>query len=140
MYLPLLLPQSAHFLRLVIYDQKTGQIILRSSWKVREWMAIKMLAWRSAYMTPTRACTHTHAYTKNPLGRISCFFVETTINTEKETDFTSETLSSCSTNIGAPSYDQVCIIIHPYQHRRMSGFLFFLSFELYAFVSRPYFF
>jgi len=46
-----------------------------------------------------------------------------TINTKKETDFTSETLSSCCTNTGAPPYDQVCIIIHPYQHRCMSGLL-----------------
>jgi len=47
--------------------------------EVREWTAIKKLAWRSAYMPPTRVHTHTntHAYTKNPLGRIPCFFVVT---------------------------------------------------------------
>ena len=32
---------------------------------------------------------HTHAYTKNPLGRIPCFFVETNNKYQKETDFTS---------------------------------------------------
>ena len=75
-----------------------------------------------------QACKHTQTHTrihKNPLGRIPCFFVETNNKYQKETDFTSETLSSFSTNIGAPLYDQVCIIIHPYQHRRMSGFLSF---------------
>ena len=42
------------------------------------------------------------APTKNPLGRIPCFFVETNNKYQKETDFTSETLSSFSTNIGSP--------------------------------------
>ena len=83
---------------------------------------------------------HTHAYTKNPLGRIPCFFVETNNKYQKETDFTSETLSSFSTNIGAPLYDQVCIIIHPYQHRRMSGFLSFCRLNCILSFRDPIFF
>jgi len=86
------------------------------------------LAWRSAYRPRTRARAHTHTHTHTQKTLLVVFPVSSlrqTINTKKETDFTSETLSSCSTNIGAPPYDQVCIIIHPYQHRRMSGFLSF---------------
>ena len=83
---------------------------------------------------------HTHAYTKNPLGRIPCFFVETNNKYQKETDFTSETLSSFSTNIGAPLYDQVCIIIHPYQHRRKSGFLSFCRLNCILSFRDPIFF
>ena len=47
--------------------------------KVREWTAIRRLAWCSTYRPHTRAHTHKHtnAYTKNPLGCIPCFFIET---------------------------------------------------------------
>jgi len=47
----------------------------------------RRLAWRSVYMTPTRAHTHTHAYIKTPLGRIPCFFVVTNNKYQKRNPF-----------------------------------------------------
>jgi len=86
----LLLPQSTYFLRLVISWPKNGPdwpvIILRNSCTYtrfgRKWGSgrpSRRLAWRSSYMSPTRAHVHkhTHSYTENTLGRIPCFFVVT---------------------------------------------------------------
>jgi len=137
LYLPLLLLQSACFLRLVISWPKNGPdypaIILRNSctctrfgWKWGSGQPSRRFAWRSAYMPPTRAHTHTNTHTHTQKTLLAVFPVSSlwqTINTKKETAFTSETLSPCSTNTGAPPYDQVCIIIHPHQHRCLSGFL-----------------
>ena len=44
------------------------------------------------------------------------------------------------TNIGVPLYDQVCIIIHPYQRRRMSGFLSFCRLNCIHSFRDPIFF
>ena len=97
----------------------------------------------SAYRPPTRVHTHTNTHTHTQKTLWVVFPVSSlrqTINTKEETDFTSETLSSFSTNIGAPLYDQVCIIIHPYQHRRMSGFLSFCRLNCILSLRDPIFF
>ena len=74
-----------------------------------------------------RTHTQTHTHTQKTIWVV--FAVSSlwqTINTKKEIAFISETLSPCCTNIWTFPYDQVCIIIHPHQHRRMSGLLPFL--------------
>jgi len=97
--------------------------------KVREWTAIKKVClayW--LHVTHTRAHTHkhTHSYAKNPLGRIPCFFVVTNnkypkINHVHSRD--SRSLPRLYKYTSTPLHDQVCIIIHPHQHRRTSSFL-----------------
>jgi len=92
LYLPLLLPQSACFLRLVILWPKNGPhepaIILRNSFTYtrfgQKWGSgwpSRRLTRHSCYTLPTNARAHTHkhtnSYTKNPLGRIPCFFIVT---------------------------------------------------------------
>jgi len=125
-------------------DHHKELMYLHEVWpKVREWTAIKKARLHSAYRPPTRARTHTNTHTNTQKTLWVVFPISSlrqTINTKKETDFTSETLSSCSTNIGAPSYDQVCIIIHPYQHRRMSGFLSFRRLNCILSFRNPNFF
>jgi len=135
MYLPLLLPQSACFLRVVILWPKNGPdypaIILRNS------CTCTRFGWKWGSGRPSRnslgvvptcrphACTHTQTHTHTQKTLLVVFPVSSlwqTINTKKETTCTSETLSPFSTNIWTPPYDQNCIIIHPYQHRCMSGF------------------
>jgi len=103
----------------------------------------RRFAWSSDCRTPTRAHTHTNTHTHTQKTLWVVFPVSSlrqTINTKKETDFISETLSSCSTNMGTLSYDQVCIIIHPYQHRRMSAFLSFCRLNCILSFRDPNFF
>jgi len=122
-------------------DHPEELMYLHEVWsKVREWTVI---AWRSVYRTTTRAHTDTNTQTHTQKTLWVVFpasSLRQTINTKKETDFTSETLSSCSTNIGTPSYDQVSIIVHPYQHRRMSGFLSFCRLNCILSFRDPNFF
>jgi len=93
-------------------------------------------------MSPhARTHTNTHTHTQKTLWVV--FPVSSlwqTINTKTETAFTSETLSPCSTNMLAPPYDQVCIIMHPYQHRCMSGFLTFCPLNCILSFRDPNFF
>jgi len=103
-------------------------IYLYEVWpKVREWTAINKLVWFSGYMSPTRAHTHTQTYT---LIHKKTFWVVfpvsslwQTINAKKENAFMSQTPSPCWTSIWTTPHDQVCILIPPHQHIRMSGFL-----------------
>jgi len=139
MCLPLLLPQGACFPWLVILWPKNGPdypvIILRNSctytrfvWKWGSGRPSRRLAWRSVYMSPTRAHTHTctHTHTQKTIWVVfPVSLLWQTIYTKKEIAFISETLSPCCTNIWTPPYNQVCIIIHPHQHIRMSGLISF---------------
>jgi len=133
LYLPLLLPQSACFPRLVILWPKNRPhypvIILRNSctytWGLAESEGVDGHQEGSLGVVATcRPHARTHTQTQKTIWVV--FPVSSlwqTINTKKEIAFNSETLSPCCTNIWTSPYDQVCIIIHPHQHRRMSGLL-----------------
>jgi len=108
--------------------------------KVREWTAIKkarLVYWLHVVHMRTHTHKHTHSYTKNPLGRIPCFFVVTKNKYQKRNRvhfrdslsllykymYTS-TRSSLYYYTSTPTQMQV-------------WFPSFLSFELYTFLSRP---
>jgi len=93
LYLPLLVPQKRMFSAAGnVKTKKRARLTcnhleelmyLHKVWlKMREWTAINKahLVWW-LHVSHTRAHTHkhkhTHSYTKNPLGRISCFFAVT---------------------------------------------------------------
>jgi len=95
----------------------------------------------STYCPHARTHTNTHTHTQKTLWVVfPVFSLWKTINTKKETAFTFETLSPCFKNTWTPPYDQVCIIIHPYQHRCMSGFLSFWPFTRILSFRDPNFF
>ena len=62
-------------------DHLEELMFLHEVWpKVREWTAIKkarLVYWLHVAHTRAHTHKHTHSYTKNPLGRIPCFFVVT---------------------------------------------------------------
>jgi len=62
-------------------DHLEKLMYLHEVWsKVREWTAIKkvrLVHWLHVAHTRAHTHKHTHSYTKNPLGRIPCFFVVT---------------------------------------------------------------
>ena len=71
-------------------DHLEELMYLHEVWpKVREWTAMKKLAWLVSHVAHARAHTHKHtqAYTKNPLGRIPCFFVVTINEYQKRNRF-----------------------------------------------------
>jgi len=121
LYLPLLLPQSACFLRLVILWPQNGPdwpvIILRNSCTYtrfgQKWgsgRSSRRLAWRSGYMSPTRVRTHTHTQTqilvhKKPLGHIPCFFVVTNNKYQKRKCVHVPDSSPCCKYIWTTPYD-----------------------------------
>jgi len=96
-------------------------------WKVREWTAIKkarLVYWLDVAHTRAHTHKHTHSYTKKPLGHIPCFFVVTNNKYQKKNHVHfQDSLSLLYKYVSTPPHDQVCTIIHPHQHRRMSVFL-----------------
>jgi len=128
------------------YNHLEELMYLHEVWQkvtVREWMTIKkarLVYWLHVVHMRAHTHKHTHSYTKNPLGRVPCFFVVTNNKYQKRIAFISETLSPCCTNICTPPHDRVCIIIHPHQHRRMSGFLPFCPLNRILSCREPIFF